>query len=260
MADSSIYRIAKLKGNSNYDIWALRIESVLVKEGCEEIMHIDPSTLTLSNYVQETLVKLKELEKKALSIIKLSLEDGPLLQTKEIKSPFALWNKLKALYQAKGFSSDFLLSKELINTTLSSCKNNVEEYLQKIKRLINSLEARDVALPSKFIAALVLNNLNREFDYLVTIITQDLRSNNNVDLDQIFGQILDESRRLKGIKSPFPLSREESNTSKDVEMSLNTSNKQSTKSYNYNNNLRSNSKSSIKCLHCHKTGHNIDKC
>jgi len=196
MADSSIYRIAKLKGNSNYNIWALRIESNLVKEGCEEIMHIDPSDLTLSNYVQDVLVRLRELEKRALSIIRLSLEDGPLLQTKEIKNPFTLWNKLKALYQAKGFSSDFLLSKELINTTLSSCKNNVEEYLQKIKRLINSLEAREITLPSKFVAALVLNNLNREFDYLVTIITQDLRSNKDIDLDQIFGQILDESRRL----------------------------------------------------------------
>jgi hypothetical protein len=133
--------------------------------------------------------------------------------------------------------------------------------LQKIKRLINSLEARDIALPSKFVAALVLNNLNREFDYLVTIITQDLRSNKEIDLDQIFGQILDESRRLKGIKSPLPLSREENNTSKEVEMSLNTSNKKSTKSYNNNNNnLSSDSKSSNKCLHCHKLGHNIDKC
>ena len=130
--------------------------------------------------------------------------------------------------------------------------------MQKIKRLINSLEAREIALPSKFVAALVLNNLNKEFDYLVTIITQDLRSNKEIDLDQIFGQILDESRRLKGIKSPFPLNREENNTSKDLEMSLNTSNKKSTKSYN--NNLSSDSESSNKCLHCHKTGHNIDKC
>jgi hypothetical protein len=53
-------------------------------------MHIDPSTLTLTNYIQEALVRLKELEKRALSIIRLSLEDGPLLQTKEIKNPFTL--------------------------------------------------------------------------------------------------------------------------------------------------------------------------
>ena len=90
MANSSIYRIAKLKGNSNYDIWALRIESILIKEGCDEIMHIDPSTITLSDYIQEEVVRLKELEKKALSIIRLSIEDGPLLQTKEIKSPYTL--------------------------------------------------------------------------------------------------------------------------------------------------------------------------
>ena len=61
-------------------------------------MHIDPSNLTLNNYVQDVLVRLKELEKRALSIIRLSLEDSLLLQTKEIKNPFTLWNKLKALY------------------------------------------------------------------------------------------------------------------------------------------------------------------
>jgi len=90
MADSSIYRVPKLIGNSNYDIWALRIESLLVKEGCYSIMTINPADLTLARYSQDQLDELKQLEGKALSIIRLSLEDGPLLQTKEIKSLFTL--------------------------------------------------------------------------------------------------------------------------------------------------------------------------
>ena len=53
-------------------------------------MTIEPSTFNLSNYSQEKLDTLKELEGKALSIIRLSLEDGLLLQTKEITSPFKL--------------------------------------------------------------------------------------------------------------------------------------------------------------------------
>ena len=249
MADSSIYRVPKLIGNSNYDIWALRIESLLVKEGCYSIMTINPADLTLARYSQDQLDELKQLEGKALSIIRLSLEDGPLLQTKEIKSPFTLWNNLQSLYQSKGFSSDFLLSKELINTTLASCNSNVEEYLQKIKRLINSLKARNLELPPKFIAALVLNNLNSKFDYLVTIITQDLRLDKPVDLDLIFSQILDESRRLQGIKSPS-ISNPKTDTSKDVEMSLNT--KESHKNSKF--------KSSIRCSFCKRIGHKEDQC
>ena len=177
-----------------------------------------------------------------MSIIRLSLDDGPLLQTKEIKSPFLLWDNLKSLYQAKGFSSDFLLSKELINTTLISCNNNVEAYLQKIKRLLNSLEARDISLPSKFIAALVLNNLNNDFDYLVTIITQDLRLDKPINLDLIFSQILDESRRLYSIKSPKNSISNKEITNKDIEMSLNTK------------------KSSKYCSYCNRSGHTDNIC
>lgn len=170
MADSSIFKVPKLKGSSNYDIWALRIESVLVQQNCKEILSIDPAELVLEKHPLD-LPKLKEAESKALSILRLSLEDGPLLQTKDIKSPYILWNQLERLYSSKGFSSDFLLCKDLINTTLQQCQNNVEQYIQKVSRLVLNLEARNISLPPSFIAALILNNLNSDFDYLVTAIT-----------------------------------------------------------------------------------------
>ena len=90
MADSSIYRVTKLQGNSNYDIWALRVEALLIKEKCSEVMQIQPERLNNSNYSVEKLADLKEQEARALSILRLSLEDGPLLQTKEVKSPYTL--------------------------------------------------------------------------------------------------------------------------------------------------------------------------
>jgi hypothetical protein len=164
---------------------------------------------------------------------------------------------LKELYEAKGFSSKFLISRELINTTLSSCKNNLEEYLQKVKRLCNSLEARNLKLPDKFIAALVLNNLNKDYEYIVAIITQSLRSSDLINLDSIFSQILDESRRIKSIKegsipsiptsNPTSNSSSNSSSNKDVEMSLNTQSK-------------SKANKGKKCSYCNKIGHTEDKC
>jgi len=127
MADS-IFKVPKLKGSSNYDIWALRIRSILVQQDCSDILDIPPSDLTSDQY-PDTFIKLKEKESKALATIRLSLEDGPLLQTKEHNSLAELWNNLKALYSQEGFSSDFLICKDLINTSLSNCQNNVENYL-----------------------------------------------------------------------------------------------------------------------------------
>ena len=45
MADSSIFRVPKLKGSSNYDMWALRIEAVLIQQDCYEILTIDPEEI-----------------------------------------------------------------------------------------------------------------------------------------------------------------------------------------------------------------------
>ena len=42
-------------------------------------MSIDLNSLTINNYSQERLDTLKSLASKAISIIRLSLEDGPLL-------------------------------------------------------------------------------------------------------------------------------------------------------------------------------------
>ena len=93
---------------------------------------------------------------------------------------------LKNLYKAKGFSSKFLISKELINTTINSYKGNLELYINNFKRLANSLEAKEISLPNKFLVALLLNNLNKDYKYIVTIITQTIRiDNNSVDLDTI---------------------------------------------------------------------------
>jgi len=155
-----------------------------------------------------------------------------------------------------------LISKDLINTTLEQCQNNVKVYLQKVNRLLLSLEARSIKLPTKFIAALILNNLSSEFDYLVTAISQSFRSNDDIDLESMCSQIIDESRRLSGIKkSPSSSNQKslQSSTPKsdDIEMSLTTKN---SKGLSRSDRSRSSSSSRRQCSYCHKTGHNTENC
>ena len=165
MSDT-IFKIPKLKGSSNYDIWSIKIEALLTKEGYLEVIAHDLSSLS-----EATRVLLQDKAIKATSFIKLALEDGPLLQVRYISNPYLLWQMLKNLYEAKGFSSEFLISKELINTTINSYKGNLELYINNFKRLANSLEAKEISLPNKFLVALLLNNLNKDYKYIVTIIT-----------------------------------------------------------------------------------------
>ena len=66
------YKIDKLKGSENYDIWKLRISSVLIKKGLDLAIKEDTS---VSN----------KLDQKALANIRLALAKGPLLQVSNIE-------------------------------------------------------------------------------------------------------------------------------------------------------------------------------
>jgi hypothetical protein len=105
--DSSSYQFPKLKGSSNWEIWSLRASAVLAQKGYIEIM-MDPTmseppephyrdysaldedqkkaqNLTQEAYQQE-LIKYRNYSTnrqiqslQAASLIRLLLEDGPLL-------------------------------------------------------------------------------------------------------------------------------------------------------------------------------------
>ena len=184
----------------------------------------DTPKATIDAYNQERTDK----SPKAAAIIRLFLEDGPLIQVKGIASAIEIWDRLKALYEPKGFSSEFLLCRELFDTTLAKTGNSIEAYLTRIKRLTDELAARGLTIPNKVIAAYALNNLTSDYENTVAIISQSFRTTTtDIDIIQLFSQLIDEARRLKA-KEP-------------QEMAMASETKR-------------------KCAYCHKEGHSIEKC
>ena len=61
------FNIARLKGQTNYQFWALRIKAYLTKEG-------------LNKAIEEPITDDDNIKSKALAVIRLSIEDGQLLQ------------------------------------------------------------------------------------------------------------------------------------------------------------------------------------
>ena len=170
----SVFKIPKLKGSTNYDIWAIRIKALLTEKGFYHVF--------IANTIQDT-PEYQQASVKASAIIRLTLEDSPLVQTQYIEDANQLQNQLKTLYKPRGFSSEFLICRELFNTTLSKCNNSMEAYLTKIRRFTNQLMAKDLTIPAKVIAAYTLSNLTTEYEATVAIISQSLRtSTTDVDL------------------------------------------------------------------------------
>jgi hypothetical protein len=185
MGSSSSDRISiqKLKGASNYEVWALRTEAFLIKEGLKEAISSDLFDLE------------EDINDKALANIKLLVEDGPLLQIQHISTALEAWESFKNLYSPKGFTSEFLICREFFNTTLDNL-SSMEEYLNKVKQLSDQLKAKQLELPKQVIIAWVLNSLTDEYEGFVSNITQSLRNDSEIfTLETLFSNLLDESKR-----------------------------------------------------------------
>jgi gag-polypeptide of LTR copia-type len=178
-------RILKLKGSKDYPIWAMRMESSLIKEKL------------FSPIEDENHTRNKE----ALAYIQLSLADGPLMQTKHITTAKAAWDALKNLYNSSGFSSNFLTIKALFNTTITQF-SSIEEYLNKVKELIEELNSRDINIPEIVMIAWILNNLDDSYNGYITTITQALRNNPDAyTLETLFSSLINKAKQFQALDS-----------------------------------------------------------
>lgn len=178
-------KLPKLIGASNYELWAIRVKAAL----------------TAKRLVSALTTTTTDLEKegKALSFIQLACEDSPLLHISTLTTAREAWSHLARLYAPTGFSSEFILFKEFFGATLSSL-GTVENYLATIKRVTTSLSAKNLTLPNKLIIAWTLHNLGPEYEAFVASITQSYRAETkDIDLDNLFANLMDESRRIKDV-------------------------------------------------------------
>ncbi|RCI13410.1 hypothetical protein L249_5619 [Ophiocordyceps polyrhachis-furcata BCC 54312] len=76
------YSFAKLLGSGNYTHWALRMDSLLIREKLQGALG------SIAHNKSED----------ALALIRLQLEDGPLTQIMHLRSAKEAWDKLKDLY------------------------------------------------------------------------------------------------------------------------------------------------------------------
>ena len=236
MGDSG-HHITKLRGTANWEIWALRMEAVLTEKGYYDVM---TGSLPPEEQAEDFRIHTAK-SGKALASIRLACEDGPLLQIRNFDTPQGAWTELKRLYEATGFSAEFLICKRFFETTLTSCGGNVEEYFNLIRRLTDNLAAKKLPILNKIITAWTLNNFGVKYEHLVTTITQSYRSiKGDIDIRELFFQFLDESIRLKDTRE------------RDKKMALTT-------------NAKRNFKTKIKkeqpmCHYYGKTGHKSPDC
>lgn len=257
MGDIQGIRIPKLKGTSNWDIWALRAEALLIEKGYFEALSPFRAAPTVEEYgerypqeLQVYTTQLAQYElntRKAAALIRLSLEDGPLVQTKGLVTIGDLWQRLKTLYEPSGFSAEYLICKQLFSTTLKGCQGSIETYLNQIKRLTDDLQVRGLGLPNKVIASYTLSNLSGEYETIVAALSQYYRAGNDINIADLSSYILDEGRRIRGNQGPKRLEE-------DTAMAM------AARGIEFTPKSQSNRPTRPICTHCRKKGHREEGC
>jgi len=151
--------IPKLKGSTNYIIWAVRMKAILTEKD-------------LVNFIFEDSTSPKNY--KALSNIQLYCDDGPLLYIRDLESAKQAWDRLEELYNPKGFTTEHLTMKELWESHLENF-DTMEDYLNKVKYIIDNLRSKDIELPELVVMSFVINHLTDEYESFVSNITQAFR-------------------------------------------------------------------------------------
>ena len=154
MAINEKLSLPKLKGTDNYIIWSLRAKAYLIEKGYYSAL-LDNEELPI------------DFNNKALAIIYLLCEDGPLLHIRDITSAKAAWEKLENLYNPKGFTTDYLILREFFNSTLNEY-SSIEEYLNKIKELVDNLKSKEINLPDQVVISWVLYNLDNSYESFIS--------------------------------------------------------------------------------------------
>ena len=106
------------------------MRSQLVKEGLYKA------------FDQEEPISVSQIDKskKALFEIILYYKQGPNQYIKHEKYTQLVQEKLKSLYEAQGFTLEFLLYNEFFNVKPDNFKS-LESYLNEVKRIIEELKA-----------------------------------------------------------------------------------------------------------------------
>lgn len=232
---SSEYSFAKLNGSANYSVWALKMESILTRDGLEQIIDSDD----VSDIVN----------RKGRAALRLAIEDGPLLLIRNELRAHNIWKFLKKLYSPQGFSHSFLIWVELNQCKLKDF-GSMEEYIYRIRQLVDDLKSKGRDYPKDVLLALVLTGLTSEYKILVSNINQSLRAVEDIDsydMDAFFANLIDESKRLKTIDS-------------DPDTALLAS----LRGYYHKKNTQNQAKNKVSkkqyCTKCHKKSHSTSEC
>jgi transposase InsO family protein len=154
----------------------------------------DDSTATASQKAEreKQIVEWNKKNNKARAAIVLSVTDGPKGYIQSESTAKAMWDKLKKLYEERGYNARYLALTSLISTRYEDMKS-IEEYTEHIKQTARRLADMGSKLDEWIVTSVLLANLGPTYETYVTLKRQSARTK-DPELDEVIAELIDESR------------------------------------------------------------------
>ncbi|KAG6388780.1 hypothetical protein SASPL_150216 [Salvia splendens] len=145
--------IEKFDRNVNFSMWRLKMEAILIQDGCElalQGVEEKPSEMTLQEFA--------ELDKPARSGIILNLAYEVLAEVAAETTAKGMWDSLKAIYMKKTMENGLYLKQKLYSLRMTE-GTSIISHLDRFDSVIIDLENVDVKVSEEDQAILLLCSL-----------------------------------------------------------------------------------------------------
>ena len=199
-----LHGVVRLKKTSNYKVWAIKSQMILIQEGLWKAIEPNNGEPTSAKATTSTSKATdtqpigsraidKTLKWQAVVTIILSLDNSLINHAIGITSAKELWRILKDLFSLQGFTARYLLHKKLVTTTLANSKS-VGDFVDSLKQCEQRLQKMGSPVPNWILLFTLLHNFGDSYKSFVSSTLQNICST-KPNLNHIISQLLDKERR-----------------------------------------------------------------
>lgn len=177
------FEIDKLTGSDNYHAWSFAERNYLIYKGYGDCITL------IKGDNDEMVIKEKNPTKLAscLAAINLSIDKSLYGHVQNCDTAYAVWMKLKSLFEDTGLARKIGLLKTLINVKLEDCES-MQNYVDQIKTCSNKLTDIGFDISEDWQCAILLAGLTELYRPLIMAIEA---SNIEMKVDTIISKLIE---------------------------------------------------------------------
>ena len=178
---SAKFEVVKFDRTGNFGLWQRRVKDLLAQQGMVKALYG-----TKPESMEE--VDWKELEAKAMAVIRLCLADDVIYHVMDDESPPGIWLKLESRYMSKSLSNKLYLKQKLYGLKMME-GSDLSQHLNVFNQIINDLMRVDVKFEDEDNALMLLNSLSTSLTY-ESLVTTLMWGKKTLDLEEITSALL----------------------------------------------------------------------